>query len=138
MNKKQKKALRNIIIAIVLIVLIKISELFVDYGALNIGAFPIGRIIRFVLYMAPYLVIGLDILRKAVKGIKNKQVFDENFLMAIATVGAIGVALVDNGDYVEAVAVMLFYQIGELFQSIAVGKSRKNISELMDIRPDYS
>lgn len=138
MNKKQKKALRNIIIAIVLIVLIKISELFVDYGALNIGTFPIGRIIRFVLYMVPYLVIGLDILKKAVKGIKNKQVFDENFLMAIATVGAIGVALVDNGDYVEAVAVMLFYQIGELFQSIAVGKSRKNISELMDIRPDYA
>lgn len=138
MNKKQKKALKNIIIAIVLIVLIKISEIFVDYGNIYIGQVPLGRIIRFVLYMIPYLVIGLDILKKAWKGIKNKQVFDENFLMAVATVGAIGVALVDNGDYVEAVAVMLFYQIGELFQSIAVGKSRKNISELMDIRPDYA
>lgn len=138
MNKKQKKALRNIIIAIVLIVLIKVSEVFIDYGELVAGSLPIGRIIRFVLYMVPYLVIGLDILKKAWKGIRNKQVFDENFLMAIATVGAIGVALVDNGDYVEAVAVMLFYQIGELFQSIAVGKSRKNISELMDIRPDYA
>lgn len=138
MNKKQKRALRNIIIAIVLIVLLKVSELFVDFGQLTVGDFPAGRVIRFVLYMIPYLVIGLDILKKAVKGIKNKQVFDENFLMAIATVGAIGVALVDNGDYVEAVAVMLFYQIGELFQSIAVGRSRKNISELMDIRPDYA
>lgn len=138
MNKKQKKALRNIIIAIVLIVLIKISEIFVDYGAISAGSWAIGRLIRFVLYMVPYYVIGFDILKKAWKGIKNKQVFDENFLMAIATVGAIGVALVDNGDYVEAVAVMLFYQIGELFQSIAVGKSRKNISELMDIRPDYA
>jgi len=138
MNKKQKKALRNIIIAIVLIVLIKISEVFINYGQINVGSIPLGRVIRFVLYMIPYYVIGFDILKKAWKGIRNKQVFDENFLMAIATVGAIAVALVDNGDYVEAVAVMLFYQIGELFQSIAVGKSRKNISELMDIRPDYA
>ena len=88
--------------------------------------------------MVPYLVIGYDILKKAFKGIKNKQVFDENFLMAVATVGAIAVALYENGDYTEAIAVMLFYQIGELFQSYAVGKSRKNISELMDIRPDYA
>lgn len=138
MNKKQKKALKKIIIAIVLIALIKVSELFIDYGSIVIGPIAVGRIIRFVLYMIPYLVIGLDIIKKALRGIKNKQVFDENFLMAIATVGAIGVALVDNGDYVEAVAVMLFYQIGELFQSIAVGKSRKNITELMDIRPDYA
>lgn len=138
MNKKQKKAFRNIIIAIVLIIFIKLSEILVDYANLYIGMVPFGRILRFVMYMVPYYVIGWDILKKAWKGIRNKQVFDENFLMAIATVGAIGVALVDNGDYVEAVAVMLFYQIGELFQSVAVGKSRKNISELMDIRPDYA
>ena len=99
---------------------------------------PVDGIIRFVLYMVPYLVIGYDILKKAFKGIKNKQVFDENFLMALATVGAIAVALYENGDYTEAIAVMLFYQIGELFQSYAVGKSRRNISELMDIRPDYA
>ncbi len=95
--------------------------------------------LRFVLYMAPYLTVGYDILIKALKGIRNRQVFDENFLMAIATVGAIGLALYErSGDYLEAVAVMLFYQIGEWFQSYAVGKSRRNISELMDIRPDYA
>ena len=96
--------------------------------------------IKFVAYMIPYFVIGWDILKKAFKGILNKQVFDENFLMAVATVGAIGVAIADNtkGDYTEAIAVMLFYQIGELFQSYAVGKSRRNISDLMDIRPDYA
>ena len=88
--------------------------------------------------MVPYFIIGYDILRKAFKGIKNKQVFDENFLMAVATIGAIAVALYENGDYTEAIAVMLFYQIGELFQSYAVGRSRRNISELMDIRPDYA
>ena len=96
---------------------------------------PVKGVIRFLLYLIPYFVIGYDILRKAFKGIMNHQVFDENFLMAVATVGAIIVALSENGDYTEAIAVMLFYQIGELFQSYAVGKSRRNISELMDIRP---
>ena len=124
MNKKQKKVLARIIIAAVLMIILHFI--------------PVKGIIRFPLYMVPYLVIGYDILKKAFKGIKNKQVFDENFLMAVATVGAIAVALYENGDYTEAIAVMLFYQIGELFQSYAVGKSRKNISELMDIRPDYA
>ena len=119
MNKKQKKMLFRIIVAAVLIVLF--SKL------------PIDGYVRFGLFMIPYLVIGYDILQKAFKGIRNKQVFDENFLMAVATVGAILL-----GDYSEGVAVMLFYQIGELFQSYAVGKSRRNISELMDIRPDYA
>lgn len=124
MNKKQKKMLVRIIIAAVLMIILE----FV----------PIDGIARFLLYMVPYLVVGYDILRKAGKGILNKQVFDENFLMAVATIGAIAVALYENGDYKEAIAVMLFYQIGELFQSYAVGKSRRNISELMDIRPDYA
>ena len=124
MTKKQKKMLIRIIIAAVLMV--------------GLHFVPVDGIIRFVLYMVPYLVIGYDILKKAFKGIKNKQVFDENFLMALATVGAIAVALYENGDYTEAIAVMLFYQIGELFQSYALGKSRRNISELMDIRPDYA
>ena len=119
MNKKQKKMLIRIIVAAVLIVLF--SKL------------PIDGYVRFGLFMIPYLVIGYDILQKAFKGIRNKQVFDEDFLMAVATVGAILL-----GDYSEGVAVMLFYQIGELFQSYAVGKSRRNISELMDIRPDYA
>ena len=119
MNKKQKKMLLRIIIAAVLIVIFSLL--------------PTEGYLRFVLFMIPYLVIGYDILKKAFKGILNKQVFDENFLMAVATVGAILL-----GDYSEGVAVMLFYQIGELFQSYAVGKSRRNISELMDIRPDYA
>lgn len=119
MNKKQKKMLIRIIIAAVLIVVFSLL--------------PAEGHLRFVLFMIPYLVIGYDILKKAFKGILNKQVFDENFLMAVATVGAILL-----GDYSEGVAVMLFYQIGELFQSYAVGKSRRNISELMDIRPDYA
>ncbi len=99
---------------------------------------PVTGYIRFLLYLVPYLVIGYDILLKAAKGIKNRQPFDESFLMAVATIGAIAIALKENGDYTEAVAVMLFYQIGEWFQSYAVGKSRRNISELMDIRPDYA
>ena len=119
MNKKQKKMLIRIIIAAVLIVAFSLL--------------PAEGYLRFGLFMIPYLVIGYDILKKAFKGIVNKQVFDENFLMAVATVGAILL-----GDYSEGVAVMLFYQIGELFQSYAVGKSRRNISELMDIRPDYA
>ncbi|MGN0151630.1 MAG: heavy metal translocating P-type ATPase [Wujia sp.] len=124
MSKKQKKMLIRIIIAAVLIVALK----FV----------PVEGIFRFLLYMIPYFVVGYDILKKALKGIVNRQVFDENFLMAVATIGAIAVALSGSGDYTEAIAVMLFYQIGELFQSYAVGKSRKNISALMDIRPDYA
>lgn len=123
MTKKQKKMLIRIIVSAVLIVALKVVGSFVE----------INRYLEFALYMIPYFVIGYDILRKAFFGIKNKQVFDENFLMAVATVGAIAL-----GDYTEGVAVMLFYQIGELFQSYAVGKSRRNISELMDIRPDYA
>ena len=128
MTKKQKKMLLRIIIAAVLMIVLGIMDEFLE----------VPRIVMFVLYMVPYLTVGLDILKKAFKGIRNKQVFDENFLMAIATVGAIAIALADKGDFTEAVAVMLFYQIGELFQGIAVGKSRRNISELMDIRPDYA
>ncbi len=125
MNKKQKKMLIRILISAVLLI--------------GLNFVPVTGIVRFLLYLVPYLVIGYDILLKALKGIKNRQVFDENFLMAVATVGAIALAVYDqSGDYTEAVAVMLFYQIGELFQSYAVGKSRRNISELMDIRPDYA
>ena len=123
MNKKQKKMLTRIIIAAVLMIAFKVISAFVD----------IPTVILFIMYMVPYLVIGYDILRKAIKGILNRQVFDENFLMAVATIGAIAL-----GDYKEGASVMLFYQIGELFQSYAVGKSRRNISELMDIRPDYA
>ena len=119
MNKKQKKVLIRIIAASVTMILF--------------AFIPVEGWLEFVLFMIPYLIIGYDILLKAFKGIKNKQVFDENFLMAVATVGAIAL-----GDYKEGVAVMLFYQIGELFQSYAVGRSRRNISELMDIRPDYA
>ena len=125
MSKKQKKMLVRIIAAAVLLIVLNFI--------------PATGIVRFILYLVPYLVIGHDILLKALKGIKNRQVFDENFLMAVATVGAIALALYDrSGDYTEAVAVMLFYQVGEWFQSYAVGKSRRNISELMDIRPDYA
>ena len=97
-----------------------------------------GRWLRFGCYLVDYLIIGYDILRKAVKGIKNRQVFDESFLMAVATIGAMALAIYENGEYLEAIAVMLFYQIGEWFQGYAVGKSRRNISNLMDIRPDYA
>ena len=124
MNKKQKKMLWRIIVAAVLMVALH----FV----------PVTGLVRFALYMVPYFIVGYDILWKAVLGIWNRQVFDENVLMAVATVGAIVIGLTDSGDYTEAIAVMLFYQIGELFQSYAVGRSRKNISELMDIRPDYA
>ena len=125
--------LKRIIAATVMMIALKIAGSFISFNKI-----PLGNLLLFALYMVPYLTIGHDILRKAWKGIRNHQVFDENFLMAVATVGAIIVALVESGDYTEAIAVMLFYQIGELFQSIAVGKSRKNISELMDIRPDYA
>lgn len=125
MTKKQKKMLTRIIAAAVLLILLNFL--------------PVTGIIRFVLFLIPYLIVGYDILKKAWKGILNRQVFDENFLMAVATVGAIAIAFYEkSGDFNEAVAVMLFYQIGELFQSYAVGKSRRNITELMDIRPDYA
>ena len=124
MNKKQKKMLARILIAAALMIMLH----FV----------PAEGAVRFLLYMIPYLVIGYDILIKAFKGICNRQVFDESFLMAVATIGAIALAITDHGDYTEAIAVMLFYQIGEWFQSYAVGKSRRNISELMDIRPDHA
>ena len=125
MNKKQKKMLVRIILAAVMLVALSFA--------------PVTGLVRFVLYLIPYLTVGYDILIKAAKGIKNRQMFDECFLMAIATIGAIALALYErSGDYTEAIAVMLFYQIGEWFQSYAVGKSRRNISELMDIRPDYA
>ena len=124
MNKKQKKMLARILVS----------------AALMIGLhfLPVDGYIRFFLYLIPYLIIGYDILIKAFKGIKNRQPFDESLLMAVATIGAIAIALCGDGDYTEAIAVMLFYQVGEWFQSYAVGKSRRNISELMDIRPDYA
>ena len=128
MNKKQKKMLIRIIVASVLLIGLTLVTHLIE----------INSILKFLLYLVPYLIVGYDILRKAIKGILNKQVFDENFLMAIATVGAIAVAIYENSDYTDAIAVMLLYQIGELFQSYAVGKSRKNISELMDIRPDFA
>lgn len=125
MNKKQKKMLVRILVALVLLI--------------GLHFLPLEGAPRFVCYMVPYLVVGWDILLKAAKGIKNHQMFDECFLMAVATVGAVALALYSgSGDYTEAVAVMLFYQIGELFQSVAVGKSRRNISDLMDISPDYA
>ena len=125
MNKKQKKMLTRIIIAAVMVI--------------GLNFIPVEGWLRLGLYLAAYLIIGYDILRKAWRGILNRRVFDENFLMAIATVGAFALAIYSrSGDYNEAIAVMLFYQVGELFQSYAVGKSRKNISALMDIRPDYA
>ena len=125
MNKKQKIMLIRILTAAALLAVLHVL--------------PVTGWLRFGLYLIPYLITGYDILRKALKGIQNRQVFDENFLMAVATVGAIALALYEqSGDYTEAIAVMLFYQIGEWFQSYAVGRSRRNISELMDIRPDYA
>ncbi len=124
MSKKQKKTLARIIITAAMM--------------LALHFVPVVGIWRFLLYLIPYLLIGYDILIKALKGIRNRQIFDENFLMAIATLGAMTLAVTKSGDYVEAIAVMLFYQVGELFQSYAVGKSRRNISDLMDIRPDYA
>ena len=129
MTKKQKKVFYRIIIAAALMIALQ----FV----------PVQGYVRFALYLIPYLVIGYDILRKAVLGIAHGEVFDENFLMAVATVGAMLLGVYNEangmeGEFAEGVAVMLFYQIGELFQAVAVGKSRRNISALMDIRPDYA
>jgi len=124
MNKKQKRNLIRIIVAAILMIVLHFT--------------PVSGMVRFGLYLVPYLIIGYDILWKAFKGVKNRQPFDESLLMAIATLGAIILAVYEDGDYTEAIGVMLFYQIGEWFQSYAVGKSRRNISELMDIRPDYA
>ena len=124
MNKKQKRNLMRIIVAAILMIVLHFA--------------PVSGMVRFGLYLVPYLIIGYDILWKAFKGVKNRQPFNESLLMAIATLGAIILAVYEDGDYTEAIGVMLFYQIGEWFQSYAVGKSRRNISELMDIRPDYA
>ena len=124
MNKKQKNNLIRILVAAAMLIALHFIHL--------------DRLIMFILYLVPYLIVGYDILKKAFKGIVNRQPLDENLLMAIATIGAIALALYRTGDFTEAVAVMLFYQVGELFQSYAIGKSRRNIGELMDIRPDYA
>ena len=138
MTKKQNTMLRRIFLASALLLVLQLlpGGVFAWMDAVLISG--TGRWIRFALYFGVYLLIGHDILRKAGKGICNRQVFDENFLMAVATVGAMVLAVSSNGDYFEAIAVMLFYQVGEWFQSYAVGKSRRNISQLMDIRPDYA
>ena len=125
MSRKQKKVLIRIIVSAVLLIVFSLLPVTNAY-------------LRFALFLVPYLIVGYDVLKKAFKGILNRQVFDENFLMAIATIGAIVLAVIENGSYTEATAVMLFYQTGELFQSYAVGKSRRNIAALMDIRPDYA
>lgn len=138
MTKKQKNMLKRILIASSMLLALQFlsAELLAQVDEL---LFPsAGRWLRFALYLADYFIIGHDILRKAIKGIRNRRVFDENFLMAVATVGAMVLAVSSDGDYFEAIAVMLFYQVGEWFQGYAVGKSRRNISELMDIRPDYA
>ncbi len=138
MTGRQRKMLTRILLAAALLLGLQFlpAEAFAQLdGWLFPGA---GRWIRFGLYLADYFIIGHDILKKAAKGILNRQVFDENFLMAVATVGAMALAIYENGDYLEAIAVMLFYQVGEWFQSYAVGKSRRSISDLMDIRPDYA
>ena len=124
MNRKQKKMLVRILLAAVLLI--------------GFQFLPAEGLPRMILYLIPYGIIGYDILLKAFKGIKNRHPFDENLLMAIATLGALAIAVKEEGDYTEAIAVMLFYQVGEWFQSYAVGKSRRNISDLMDIRPDYA
>ncbi len=138
MTKKQRVMMTRILIAAA--VLLGLQFLSAEtFDRLDGYTFPAGgRLLRLVCYFADYLIIGYDILRKAGKGIKNRRVFDENFLMAVATVGALALAIYENGEYLEAIAVMLFYQIGEWFQGYAVGKSRRNISDLMDIRPDYA
>ena len=133
MTKKQKVMLWRILAATVLLLGLQVLGA-AAFDQLGVA----GRWVRLVCYLADYAIIGYDILRKAFKGIRNGQVFDENFLMAVATLGALALAIYENGDYLEAIAVMLFYQVGEWFQSYAVGKSRRNISDLMDIRPDYA
>ena len=138
MTKKQKKVLVRICVsAVLLVVLHFLPEGFPFFADAEEDGL-LQRFVRMLFYLVPYGIIGYDILRKAFRGILNRQVFDENFLMAVATLGALVIGLLKTGDFDEAVAVMLFYQVGELFQSYAVGKSRKNISALMDIRPDFA
>jgi len=138
MTKKQKTMLVRILISAAMLLGLQFLPADV-FAQIDTYLFPsAGRWVRFALYLVDYFIIGYDILRKAIKGILNKQVFDENFLMAVATVGAMALAIYENGDYLEAIAVMLFYQVGEWFQGYAVGRSRRNISDLMDIRPDYA
>lgn len=124
MDKRQKKTLMRILAAAAMLVVIRFM--------------PVHGLVRFLLYLVPYLTVGYDILKKAWKGLIRGRALDENFLMAVATIGAMALAIYEDGDYTEAIAVMLFYQVGEWFQNYAIGKSRKNITELMDIRPDYA
>ena len=124
MNRKQKKNFIRILISVLLLVILSYM--------------PIAGVSRTLAYLVPYIIIGYDVLLKAGKGLKNRQPFDECLLMAVATIGAMALAIYEDGDYTEAIAVMLFYQVGELFESYAVGRSRRNISNLMDIRPDYA
>ena len=133
MTKKQRVMLWRILTATVLLLVLQTlgAEIFDRMGAA-------GRWVRLAAYVVDYLIIGYDILKKAFRGICNRRVFDENFLMAVATLGALALAVYENGEYMEVIAVMLFYQVGEWFQSYAVGRSRRNISDLMDIRPDYA
>ena len=138
MTKKQRVMMIRILLSAGILLALQFisAEMF---NTVDGYLFPsAGRWLRFACYLINYLIIGYDILRKAIKGIKNRQVFDESFLMAVATIGAMALAIYENGEYLEAIAVMLFYQIGEWFQGYAVGKSRRNISNLMDIRPDYA
>ncbi len=138
LTKKQSVMMRRILLAAVILFILQFITAD-QFAAIDAYLFPsAGRWLRLVCYLADYLIIGYDILKKAGKGIKNRRVFDESFLMTVATVGAMALAIYENGEYLEAIAVMLFYQIGEWFQGYAVGKSRRNISELMDIRPDYA
>ena len=138
LKKKQLNVLIRIRIAAIMAFLLQFITADV-FNLIDRFTFPsMGRILRLAAYLAAYYIIGHDILKKAWKGIKNRKVFDENFLMTVATLGALALAVAKNGDYLEAIAVMLFYQLGELFQAYAVGKSRRSIGELMDIRPDYA
>lgn len=138
MTKKQKKMLLRILASAAILLGLQFVSAE-TFNQIDAYLFPsAGRVLRFLCYLADYFIIGYDILKKAAKGIRNRQVFDESFLMAVATIGAMALAIYENGEYLEAIAVMLFYQIGEWFQGYAVGKSRRNISNLMDIRPDYA
>lgn len=138
MTQKQRKMMTRILIAALLLLCLQCLSVETFHRLDEFLVPTAGRWVRFGCYLIDYFIIGYDILRKAIRGIGNRQVFDENFLMAVATVGAMALAIYENGEYLEAIAVMLFYQIGEWFQSYAVGKSRRNISDLMDIRPDYA
>ena len=138
MTKKQNQVLKRILASSLIVFILEFFNSNSFETISNYFMYPVGRWIRLFCYLIAYFIIGQDILKKAFRGIRNKQVFDENFLMALATIGAFSLAIYKNSEYLEAIAVMLFYQIGELFQSYAVGKSRKSISNLMDIRPDYA